>query len=777
MIGEVFGVKYNEFFANFYIGRSCGGLVGHKSKEKIPEFFMKSALGDNATLLPMSSNTYGKWCDNKRSPSAAIWAAIVSDFQEDAFIDMLAAELNVSQLSLVASRFGISTQNGEGIDKDAFAFAIAKQFYALAHGGGEAANITLEMYRPRLKLFPIYEERATKKFSKIETPFIESEERLLNEVYVCNKVTNRQGSFIGRRRGAIKVIENATLDSIREYSNKVILVANGGMGKSMMLRHLFMESIVGHKTSGNLPVFVELRQNGFADKPLLEYVVEAVNRFDPTFTEDDAVKLLETGKCKLLLDGIDEIDPSDENDFETALTNFVDRYPNSQYVLASRECEMLKAATGFSKLYLQPFDEDRAKALINNLLYLPEDEDIKREIMDYRHEAFLTKHTVFATNPMLLTFIVMRYPIIESFYGKKSLFYKEVYTTIISGHDKAKVAYDRFFHSVQNAHEFTKVFREFCTLTYIDKVHEFDPFSFEEYFNKLKTKDNIENPHAMTKDTFIHDACATACMMYEQSSKVLYIDQGFQEYLFADHLFQTSEDEVQRIGLTLWDQPEEVFDGGDAFEMFYEMSATKAEKCLFLPYLKEIFKGKKDDTAFLNFLKLGYKTLNYNVLNFDLISEISTAWKLDWVPPKTNIMEPANVIHSQILRVLELGGPPDSEVWGDKLNYKQFRVATYVGEKYYDTNEQKDKFTGRRIIGDKKRFELSNDLNLFITDKGELVILGFEYKVDLANVAEEPEKFADLINVLKREHEDLWLAFIKVKEYYVSLIEKYKEKP
>lgn len=586
-------MKYNEFFTNFYIGRSCGGLVGYKSKEKIPEFFMKSALGDNTALLPTSSSTYSKWCDGKRSPEAGIWAAIVNDFQEDSFIDKLAAELNMSELPLVASRFGISTQKDEGIDKDAFAFAIAKQFYALAQGSGEAKNIVLKRYHPGMRLFPVYVERAVEKFSKIETPFTESEERLLNEVYVCNKLTNRQGSFAGRSRGALKVIENVTLDSIREYKNKVILVANGGMGKSMMLRHLFMESIAGHKATGNLPVFVELRQNGFANKSLLEYVIEAVNRFDPAFTEADAVKLLETGKCKLLLDGIDEIDPSDENDFETALAIFVDRYPNCQYVLASRDCEMLKAATGFAKLYLQPFDEDRAKTLINNLLYLPEEENIKKEIMDYLHDAFLTKHTVFATNPMLLTFVVMKYPIIESFYGKQSLFYKEVYTTIISGHDKAKVAYDRFFHSVQDANEFTKVFREFCTLTYIDKVHEFDTFSFEEYFNKLKTKDTIENPHAMTKDTFIHDACATACMMYEQPSKVLYIDQGFQEYLFADHLFQTSEDEVQRIGLTLWDQPEEVFEGGDAFEMFYEMSVAKAEKCLFLPYLKEIFKGKK----------------------------------------------------------------------------------------------------------------------------------------------------------------------------------------
>ena len=768
-------MKYNDFFAHFYIGKSYGGLIGYKSKAKIPEFFMSAVLGKDSEILPTSSSTYCKWYDGTRSPGAGIWDAIKENFQEDAFIDLLVKSLNVSQLPLIAGRFDITISDNEGVDKDAFAFAIAKQFYALAQGSGDAENIVPKMYRPSLILFPEYAKRAADKFSKTETPFTESEERLLNEVYVCNEITNRPGSFTGRSHAAIKVIEDATLDKICEYSNKVILVANGGMGKSMMLRHLFMESITSHNETGVLPVFVELRQFSFTRRPLLQYVVDAVTRFDRSFDEAKAIKLMETGKCKLLLDGIDEIDPNDENDFETKLTELVDRYPNSQYVLASRECEMLKASTGFAKLYLQPFDESRAKRLINNLLYLPEDEEIKNEVFEYLHDAFLTKHTVFVTNPMLLTFIVMRYPIIESFYGKQSLFYKEIYTTIVSGHDKAKVAYDRVFHSVQNADEFTRVFTEFCTITYLGKDHEFDQITFDKYFGQLQTKRTIENPHAMTRDAFIHDACATACMMFEQSSKILYIDRGFQEFLFAEYLFHTTEEEVKNIGLTLWDQPEEVFDGSDAFDMFYEMSALKVEQCFFIPYLKEIFKGQTDDSAFLRFLKIGYKTLNYNVLNLDLVSSISETLNLPWISPKPHIMEPANVIHSQIFRIRQLNGMLCFDVWENKLNYDPFRVATYVGEKYYDTNEKREKLTGRRIMGNVKNFELSNDINQFATDKGKLITLGYEYKVDLAAVAAHPDEFEDLINVLKTEHEDLWSAFIELKKYYNELMQKYKE--
>ena len=736
---------------------------------------MKAALGSDAyDTLPSSPSTYGKWFTGKRNPESGIWDAIASNTsQEDLFQEEVAKNLNTSGLPLVASRFGISVSQDECVDKDAFSYAITKQFYALAQGSGEAENTVPKMYKPRLMLFPVYAKKASDKFSKIETPFTDSEERLLDEIYVCNRLINRRSSFVGRTRGAVKIIENATLDSIKGYSSKVILVANCGMGKSMMLQHLFMKSIAHHNETGELPIFVELRQFSFSKNSLLQYIVDAVTRFDDSFTEEKAIKLLENGQCKLLLDGIDEIDPSDENDFEMSLTKFVDRYPKNQYVLASRECEMLEAATGFAKLYLQPFDEAQAKTLINNLLNLPEEETIREEVNRYLSEAFLKKHTVFATNPMLLTFIVMKYPIIESFSGKQSLFYKSIYTTILSGHDKSKIAYDRFFHSVQNADEFTSVFREFCMITYMDKIHEFDQFQFEEYFNKLKAKETIENPHAMTKDAFIHDTCATACMMFEQAAKILYIDRGFQEYLCANYLFQDREDEVKKLGLTLWTQSEELFDGSAAFDMFYEMSPSKAEKCFFLPYLKEIFHGRDDESAFLYFLKLGYQTLDYNVIDMSLVHGIMAKLSLSWVPLKSPILEPANIIQSMIFKVIDINKSLSfSGLFEEKTNYAEFHSSTYVGEKYYNANEGRDCFTGRRVLSDLKSFENANDMERFITQNGKLLPLGYECKADFAVLTAFPNKYRDLINILKA---DLWASFETVREYYDLLSKKYKD--
>lgn len=91
---------------------------------------------------------------------------------------------------------------------------------------------------------------------------------------------------------------------------------------------------------------------------------------------------MSSGKCQILMDGADEIDPSDINAFQRQIVELTDRYPYNQYVIASRECDVIKAVKGFSKLYLRPFNREQSSTLINNLLADSEDEAIRDKIRE-----------------------------------------------------------------------------------------------------------------------------------------------------------------------------------------------------------------------------------------------------------------------------------------------------------------------------------------------------------------------------------------------------------
>lgn len=775
-------MRYTDFFSKFYMGRSSCGILGYRSKEKIPEYFMTAALKEALhDRLPTSSSTYGKWFDGKRNPESVIWSTIVSHFDEDSFIDRVSNDLNDSELQNVLLSFRIELKTGETPDKRLFAYALAKQFYAIAQGNGNADDVAKNYYLPEAHIisFQEYAERTKAKYEKTETPFSDGEERLLEDIYVCNILSSRLTATKNRHsRTQEKTILNATLDLMAEYSKKVILVANGGMGKSMMLQHLFLESIHKHLKTGLLPIMIELRDFSENNDLFNDYIVKTAGTYDRNLTSKKVEELMSSGKCQILMDGADEIDPSDAKAFQRQIAELADSYPYNQYVVASRECDIIKAVKGFSKMYLRPFNREQSSALINNLLIDSEDKTIRDEITNYIEGDYLQKHKVFASNPMLLTFIIMKYPIVDSFQGKKRLFYRTVYDAIVCGHDEEKKGYSRVFRSAQNAEEFTKVFREFCAITYIKHEVEFDLDTFDEYFKNLVTKDTLENPKIMTSKNFIHDACATACMMYEEDIKLLYIDPGFQEYLFAQHYFSAAPEELETLGHTLWDVAETEFDGNDAFEMLNEFSSEKFKKNLLFPYLHNIFKGKSEDISFLSFLRYGYKELEYQVIDLDIVADCSRKNDAEWLPLKGIIAEPANVIYSILLRHLNIPGLLCLVIYENALDYSEFMTAAIWGERYFDPVEKKNRIIPRRLLrqelDDLQAYERTHTIENYIrNDDMQFVCFGHEYKVNFDKVLETPEKYSDLISILKTPEEDVWNAYCKVKGYYEDLIKKY----
>jgi hypothetical protein len=778
-IGKDAEMKYSDYCSKFYIGRNSSGILRHNSKEKIPRYFFSIALSEehDAAVL-FQGCTYGKWFTGERKPGDDIWDEVISDSKKTDFISEITKDLNDSVLRDVMHNFGLEVQPGETPDKRLFASTIADLFYAIAKGNGETASEANNFYNPEAHIisFPEYITRTIAKYEKIKMPFSEGEERLIDDIYVCNKLSSRSSTTKNwTSRTQEKIILDATLDSLKAYSRKVILVANGGMGKTMLVQHLFLESARKHAQTGRLPIIIELRNFSSSNDLLDDYIIKTANTYDENLTSQKVEELMISGKCEILMDGADEIDPSDEKTFQRKIGNLINKYPNNQYVLASRECGLLKGITGFSWMYLHPFSGEQSTTLIDNLLKNRDDEAIIESIKKYMEGDFLQRHKVFASNPMLLTLVIMKYPIVESFDGKKRLFYREVYATIVHKHDEEKEGYSRVFRSAQDAAEFTKVFAELCATTYMKHETEFDFDAFEGYFDNLVTKKSIETPKAMTIESFTHDACATACMMYEQETKLLYIDPGFQEYLFAKYYFSVAPEELIALGQSLWDIAETEFDRLDAFEMLNEFSPKKYEQYFLKPFLKNVFQGKDEAKHFIKFLRYGYRDLEYQMIDHDCVTMYETKEKSEWVSPKPAVTEPSSIVFSMLLRKLNISCLLVLAIFEETLDYHEFMTAGIYGELYSDPADNKNKIIPRRLLlQDPQAYKRTSAVEKYVCDdKGQLVCFGHEYKVDFNKVLETPENYTDLIKVLKTPKEDVWKVFCKVKDYYEDLVKKY----
>ena len=92
------------------------------------------------------------------------------------------------------------------------------------------------------------------------------------------------------------------------------------------------------------------------------------------------------------MDGLDEIDPSDINDFQLKLNAFTDKYSRTQVVLASRDCDAITGLNGYVKLYVWPFDNEQSIKLIDKILEANGEQFAKDKILEYIDNGFIILH-------------------------------------------------------------------------------------------------------------------------------------------------------------------------------------------------------------------------------------------------------------------------------------------------------------------------------------------------------------------------------------------------
>lgn len=230
----------------------------------------------------------------------------------------------------------------------------------------------------------------------------------------------------------------------------------------------------------------------------------------------------------------------------------------------------------------------------------------------------------------------------------------------------------------------------------------------------------------------------------------------------------------------MWGIPLGAFDDDNAFDMFCEFSMDKVEMAYFMPFLNEIFKGKSDNAAFVSFLKNGYRKIDYQVIDTDLVARYMIKEGAEWQPLKPSMAEPSNVVFSMILKEAEIDGLLCFAVFENSLNYPDFMTAGIYGEDFYDGNEKKRMIVATRVfrrdVENLSEYEKTYPGNRFIRDdEKQLVCFGHEYKADFNVIEKSPGNYESLVEVLRTENENVWNGFCRIKAYYEKLKDKHAD--
>lgn len=381
--------------------------------------------------------------------------------------------------------------------------------------------------------FDLYLSNAYKRYNHVKTLATGSEPRTVigkDNIYV--KVgLNHDG----------EEIDTSTVRNLLRVSSNIIISGTGGIGKSMLMRYLFLQTV---NEGEYIPVLVELRKisEQKQDKLSIEQLIkDCIKSFGAALPDEEFEYSLELGKYLFLFDGFDEVKALYSTDTAKKIQEFCGRYPENACIITTRPTECDFPLETFTPMSSKPLTKEQAVELTSKL-WKP----------DEKTEAFCTqlrdslyqKHKSFAKNPLLLSMMFltfMRYGDIPDYLAE---FYEKAYSALYNLHDNRDKGYFKRDFKCKGIDEaqFKLLFSCFCFHTYFKETYE---FSEKQVLRIIDTCIQKRNLTSISAKDFLADLQNAVCLIVKDGLMLRFAHRSFQTYFAAVYTSEVLTDEQQ----------------------------------------------------------------------------------------------------------------------------------------------------------------------------------------------------------------------------------------
>lgn len=456
-----------------------------------------------------------------------------------------------------------------------------------------------------------YLRNAEDRYKTIKTLLDPDNPRLFYDFYVCNGIRCRthESRSVTRQRNVL-IIEDATVEKIAQHTKFAILCGTGGLGKSMMMRHLLLNAIANFDDLKLFPVFVPLKDYDENVDSLFEYTYSKIVLFDRSLTKSQFEQILDNGSCLLLFDGLDEISAGHRRRFERELDEMTDKYTKNMYVLSSRPFQSFVSFERFNLLYLMPFNPRQAMKLIDRLEFRPDEPEIKKKFLRLLEKGLFRTHRSFTENPLLLTIMLLTFEQFAEVPSKMHVFYREAFEVLAKRHDASKGAYKRSLKTGLSVDAFEDYFAELCFRSYNDEKFELTADEVARYYNVLSARATANDNKTTARD-FLEDLCSNLCLMYFEGDRYHFTHRSFQEYFCALFFSKQKDKFISKLG-DFFERHQRRMYGDRTFYMMYDMITEKAEEFILFPFLNKLFDKCDKEDGYWTFLEEMYPQITYS---------------------------------------------------------------------------------------------------------------------------------------------------------------------
>lgn len=468
----------------------------------------------------------------------------------------------------------------------------------------------------------------------------------------------------------IKIIPKPSFSECTSFTNRIVITGTGGAGKSVLIRHLFLDCIANMHYA---PVLIELRDINSYEKTLDDFIKDTLETFGFKVTDPYIKKAKEAGHFCFFFDGADEITPKSKTKILKQILTLSKKYPKCPVFISSRPDDVLDGIADFSTFKMLPLTLGEA---LNLVAKLPCEEITKNNFCRELSNGLFERHNSFLSNPLLLSIMLLTYGENAEIPSKLSIFYNQAYEALFHKHDANKELFNRKRLTSLDIQDFSKVFSLFCLQTYEKRLFKMPKTQCIAF---IEQSINSLGMHIKPED-YLGDLLSAACLLIEDGLEISFSHRSFQEYFVALYISNSAPHAQEKLIERYWQN----MHSDNVIQLLREINPDLIERALLIPKLQDIFdkiQAKKTigTTHLARFIKYIFSSINfeYDGMSYTYIYQSQN--------PSRNIceMEVINIVIKYYSRFI----PLSPEIYAKNRNLMNEKFAKDEKRTEYKTDE------------------------------------------------------------------------------------------
>lgn len=394
---------------------------------------------------------------------------------------------------------------------------------------------------PTEEHFSEYFYRTYKRVSIINTLVFNNSQIFIKDIYLPLTLIQKT------EKKEIKYKIQSFPHTLLKKYEKLLITDNAGMGKSTLVKKIFLDTI---DEKIGIPLLVELRRLS-KEKKIISEIQEQLNSLTKVFDNSLLLELIMEGGFIILLDGYDEIPLSDRETVTLDIQSFIEKASNNTFILTSRPENALKGFGDFLEVKIEPLKKKEAYELLRKY---DKQGTVSSLLIKKLDETEMSNISEFLTNPLLVSLLFTAFQHKQTIPFKKHIFYRQVYDANFESHDLTKGdSYTHDKYSKLEIDDFHRVLRHigFSCLKDNQRIE----FNKDELLALIRKAKVFCVDLDFNESDFLKDLLSTVPLFTQDGNYFRWAHKSLQEYFAGQFIYLDSKEQQSKILLQLYNNP------------------------------------------------------------------------------------------------------------------------------------------------------------------------------------------------------------------------------